>query len=193
MEQIDFFSSQEKIRLAQVYRELLKLSGNVLHATDCSRLKHYLIRATQDNYIQKDVFGLNPILNDMETALIVASEIGLTRGAILGVMLHTCIRSGYCTADQVEKEFGEDVAGIIRGLNRIEELYEKNPSIESENFRNLLLSFAEDMRVILIMIANRVNIMRKIKDTPTKKPSKEYPKKPLTCMPLWHISWDYIS
>ena len=58
-----------------------------------------------------------------------------------------------------------DVAGIIKGLNRILELYEKNPSVESENFRSLLLSFAEDMRVVLIMIANRVNIMRKIKDT----------------------------
>ena len=57
------------------------------------------------------------------------------------------------------------MAGIIKGLNRILELYEKNPSVESENFRSLLLSFAEDMRVVLIMIANRVNIMRKIKDT----------------------------
>ena len=65
----------------------------------------------------------------------------------------------------VEREFGVDVAGIIKGLNRILELYEKNPSVESENFRSLLLSFAEDMRVVLIMIANRVNIMRKIKDT----------------------------
>ena len=65
----------------------------------------------------------------------------------------------------MEREFGVDVAGIIKGLNRILELYEKNPSVESENFRSLLLSFAEDMRVVLIMIANRVNIMRKIKDT----------------------------
>ena len=51
------------------------------------------------------------------------------------------------------------------GLNRIQQLYLKNPVIESENFRNLLLSFAEDMRVILIMIADRVNLMRQIRDT----------------------------
>jgi GTP pyrophosphokinase len=57
------------------------------------------------------------------------------------------------------------VAGIIRGLVKINELYTKSPTIESENFRNLLLSFAEDMRVILIMIADRVNLMRQIKDT----------------------------
>ena len=57
------------------------------------------------------------------------------------------------------------IPGIIRGLIRVNELYSKSPTIESENFRNLLLSFAEDMRVILIMIADRVNIMRQIKDS----------------------------
>lgn len=169
MEQNDFFSAQEKARLPQVYRELLKLSDSVLRSDDCKKLKTYLKEASRLNLIQKNVFGMNPILNDMETALIVASEIGLTRGAILGVMLHTCVSCGFCTPEQVEKEFGIDVAGIIKGLNRIVELYQKNPSIESENFRSLLLSFAEDMRVILIMIANRVNIMRKIKDTPHKE------------------------
>ena len=65
----------------------------------------------------------------------------------------------------MQAAFGEDVAGIIRGLIRVNELYSKSPTIESENFRNLLLSFAEDMRVILIMIADRVNIMRQIKDS----------------------------
>lgn len=49
---------------------------------------------------------------------------------------------------------------------KINELYSKSPTIESENFRNLLLSFAEDMRVILIIIADRVNLMRQIKETP---------------------------
>ena len=57
-------------------------------------------------------------------------------------------------------------SGIIRGLVKINELYSKSPTIESENFRNLLLSFAEDMRVILIIVADRVNLMRQIKETP---------------------------
>ena len=164
MEPNTFFSAPEKVRLAQLYKQLLKLSDHILRPDDCKKLKTYLIEAARKNLIQRNVFGMNPILNDMETALIVASEIGLTRGAIVGVMVHTCVRCGYCTPEEVEKDFGEDVAGIIRGLNRIQELYEKNPSVESENFRSLLLSFAEDMRVVLIMIANRVNVMRQIKD-----------------------------
>ena len=67
----------------------------------------------------------------------------------------------------------DNVARIVHGLIRIQKLYEKNPVIESENFRNLLLSFAEDMRVILIMIADRVNIMRQIRDTPNKEAQHE--------------------
>ena len=119
MEQNAFFSAQEKVRLAQLYRELLKLSGNILYPDDCKKLKTYLLEAVRRNLIQRNVFGMNPILNDMETALIVASEIGLTRGAILGIMVHTCVRCGYCTTEDVEREFGVDVAGIIKGLNRI--------------------------------------------------------------------------
>ncbi len=169
MEHTVFFTTEEKVQLKHVYRDLLHLSGSILNPKDYKLLKSDLIEAAKNNFLQRDVFGLNPILNDLETALIVASEIGMTRGAILGVMLHTCIKSGYVTTEDIEKEFGEDVAGIIRGLNRIDELYEKTPSIANENFRSLLLSFAEDMRVILIMIANRVNLMRKIKDTKNKE------------------------
>jgi len=75
--------------------------------------------------------------------------------------------------DFVKEEFGEDVAGIIKGLVKINELYTKSPTIESENFRNLLLSFAEDMRVILIMIADRVNLMRQIKDSPNDEARRQ--------------------
>lgn len=169
MENLFFFRPEEQTHLKDLYRSLLRLSGKVLKPDDCANLKNYLVQAGLNNFLKRDVFDLNPIITDMETSLIVAQEIGLTRAAILGVMLHSCVRSNYCTPEDVERDFGEDVAGIIHGLNRIQELYDKNPSIESENFRSLLLSFAEDMRVILIMIANRVYIMRQIKDTPNKE------------------------
>src|SRR5574344_2872485 len=65
----------------------------------------------------------------------------------------------------MQDKFGDSVAHVIRGLVRIQDLYKRNPVIESDNFRNLLISFSEDMRVILIMIADRVNLMRQIRDT----------------------------
>lgn len=73
----------------------------------------------------------------------------------------------------METDFGSGVRNIIHGLVKIQELYKKNPKIESENFRNLLLSFAEDMRVILIMIADRVNLMQQIRDTPNEEARHE--------------------
>jgi GTP pyrophosphokinase len=100
-----------------------------------------------------------------QTAEILTEEIGLKGDAIEAVNLIPDIEAGNLTIEEVEKSHGESVARILHGLARIQELYAKHPAVESENFRNLLLSFAEDMRVILIMIANRVNLMRHIRDT----------------------------
>ena len=100
-----------------------------------------------------------------QTAEILEEEIGLKGDAIQAVYLIPEIDEGKLTTEQVREEYGEQVSLILHGLNRIQQLYQKNPVIESENFRNLLLSFAEDMRVILIMIADRVNLMRQIRDT----------------------------
>ena len=100
-----------------------------------------------------------------QTAEILEEEIGLKGDAIQAVHLIPEIDEGNLTMEQVEAQYGDQVARILHGLNRIQQLYQKNPVIESENFRNLLLSFAEDMRVILIMIADRVNLMRQIRDT----------------------------
>lgn len=100
-----------------------------------------------------------------QTAAILEEEIGLKGDAIQAVYLIPEIDEGRMTLEQVEEQNGPQVARILHGLNRIQQLYQKNPVIESENFRNLLLSFAEDMRVILIMIADRVNLMRQIRDT----------------------------
>ena len=100
-----------------------------------------------------------------QTAAILEEEIGLKGDAIQAVYLIPDIEEGKLTMEEVEAQYNPQVLRILHGLNRIQQLYQKNPVVESENFRNLLLSFAEDMRVILIMIADRVNLMRQIRDT----------------------------
>lgn len=104
-----------------------------------------------------------------QTAELELSEIGMKRECVLAILLYNSIINGILTLEEVERKFGHSVAQIIHGLVRIHELYQRTPIIESENFRNLLLSFAEDMRVILIMITDRVNLMRQIRDTPNKE------------------------
>ena len=165
MEEKTFFTAKEREQLFTLYKRLLHLSGDTLQKNDCRKLKTHLIKAVAEGSMPRNNFGMDPIIKDMQTAVIVAEEIGMKRASILGIMLHESVKNHLCSLASVQAEYGEDVAGIIRGLVKINELYAKSPTIESENFRNLLLSFAEDMRVILIMIADRVNLMRQIKDS----------------------------
>ena len=169
MENNEFFTPEEHKQLIQLYKRLLLLSKDTLQKDDCRKLKNHLIKAMSEGTIPRNVFQMNPIIKDMQTAVIVAEEIGMRRASILGIMLHESVKYNLCSLESVKEEYGEDVAGIIRGLVKINELYSKSPIIESENFRNLLLSFAEDMRVILIIIADRVNLMRQIKDSPNEE------------------------
>lgn len=161
----DFFTSEEKKELFSLYRHLMKSAGDSIFWRDCQKLKSHLIKAAQCNGLQRNNFGMNPVIRDLQTAVIVAEEIGMKGSCLIGIMLHEIVKAHILSIEEVNTEYGEDVASIIKGLVKTNELYAKSPAIESENFRNLLLSFAEDMRVILIMIADRVNVMRKIKDT----------------------------
>ncbi len=163
-EKFEFTSSEWNE--TQILLDKLKISiGRTLKPDDEEKIRSYITYAIQNNQIQRDVFGLNPILNSLQTAEIAVEEIGMKRDGILAILLYNSVIDGYADEKLIEKLFGENVAHIIHGLARIHELYKKNPVVESENFRNLLISFAEDMRVILIMIADRMNLMRQIRDT----------------------------
>jgi GTP diphosphokinase / guanosine-3',5'-bis(diphosphate) 3'-diphosphatase len=158
------FTTAEKDETLAIYT---KLKGEIeasLRPDDEEKIRNHIKQAIDNGQLHRDVFGLNPILMGFRTALIVVEEIGLKRDAVLAILLHPSVADGFATIDEVRERFGESVARILHGLMRIADLYAKKPVVESENFRNLLLSFAEDMRVILIMIADRVNLMRQIRD-----------------------------
>ena len=171
------FTIAEREETLQLYAQLRQRLEGALQEGDEQKLRHQLMLSIEQQQVERDVFGLNPILLAMQTALIVCDEIGLRRDAVLAILLRASVDGGHLSIEEVEKEYGEAVARILHGLHRIQQLYQKNPVVESENFRNLLLSFAEDMRVILIMIADRVNLMRQIRDImvpriPTPTPSQ---------------------
>ena len=158
------FTIEEKEETLALYQKIREEVATTMHEGDEERMRHYMLQALETKQLQRNVFGLNPILLSFQTAQLVVDEIGLKRDSVLAVLLRPSVEEGLMTIDEVKDQFGESVARILHGLQRIQELYQKNPVVESENFRNLLLSFAEDMRVILIMIADRVNLMRQIKD-----------------------------
>lgn len=156
--------AEEREELLLTVKKLQTLVAEVLNPDDFRKIKEILLRTVESEGLCRDKFGLNPVLFDLQTAVITAEEIGLNRASIVSIMLHNCVATGVVNEAYVSQEFGDDVAHIIHGILRVNELYAKKPSIETENFRDLLLSFAEDMRVIFIIIADRVNLMRQIKD-----------------------------
>ena len=163
-EKLDFTTIEREQALA-LYTELKDRLAPSLEENDLPQLQRLLMKAIEQGEMGRDVFGLNPIVNSLQTALLVVEEIGLRRDAVVAVMLRPCVEAGLLTINEAGSQYGLSVARILQGLQRIQDLYKKNPIIESENVRTLLLSFAEDMRVILIRIADRVNLMRQIRDT----------------------------
>ena len=165
MEQTFEFTQNEKNEALAILARLKEDIGDTLKPGDERKLHEHIINAISENKIQRDIFGLNPILHALQTAEIATHEIGLKRDGAIAVLLYNCVQHDMMGLDNIKNDFGQSVANIINGLIKVQSLYRTNPVVESENFRNLLLSFAEDMRVILIMIADRVNLMRKIKHT----------------------------
>ena len=159
------FSESERKETYLIMTQLRKLLGESITNEDEQKLRFHMRLALKNNQLWRDAFGLNPVLQAVQTALIAVEEIGLRRDGVIAILLQQSVINGFVSIADIENDFGRSTAGIIRGIVRIQELYKHNPVIESENFRNLLLSFAEDMRVILIMIADRVNLMRQIRDT----------------------------
>ena len=100
---------------------------------------------------------------------IVLNEIGLGKAAVLSVLFRELVEKKALTVEEIEKKFNTQVSSIIRGMLRVEELYARNASLETENFRKLFLTFAEDVRVILIIIAEHLHIMRTLDDFPVEK------------------------
>lgn len=154
----------EKEAFLAAFKKLQALSSDILNSDDFRKIKDIIMRSVQAGTLKRNSFGLNPILFDLQTAIITAEEIGMSRASIISILLHDCVSLGSSSLEEIKTKFGDDVAHIIGGLIKVNNLYAKNPSIETENFRDLLLSFAEDMRVIFIIIADRVNLMRQIKD-----------------------------
>lgn len=173
MEEKFVFTEEEKHACEALTKEIHEMLNDTLSGTDVERLRTHIHSEIEARHIEHDRFGLNPVLKALMTAKVAVGDIGLRRDSLLAIMLYESVLRGHYDTTLARKDFGEGVATILQGLVRVQELYSKTPIVESENFLNLLLSFAEDMRVVLIMIADRVCLMRQIRDTPNKEAQHE--------------------
>jgi GTP pyrophosphokinase len=158
------FTTDNKIinlQIAREYKSLLKISYQTLSDDDKVLIRKALDVAIDAHSSQTRKSGKPYIFHPLSVAKIVASKIGLDAQSIASALLHDVVEDTKYSIVQIEKIFGSEVAKIVDGLTKISKLKkEKILSIQAENFRKMLLTLNDDIRVILIKIADRLHNMK---------------------------------
>ena len=148
------------------FEKLLRLIRKNKEIRDYSKLRRVYDMLVSRLGDQGDPTGQGPVIAAIEVAEIAINEIGLGMTSILCIFLMPLLKRGFISPGEIEKDYGKPVAVITTGLNSIHELGGKTLAPQAENFRNLLLNLAGDVRVILIKIAEQLHAMRSMKQLP---------------------------
>ena len=149
----------------RLYRELVTAAKPLFEAEDWSRLKGLLREGIAKGAYGTDQHGVPGLERCIRTGIVIVQKTGLKKASLLTALFDPMIQQGLIAPEQFKKEFGEDAAQLIQGMCRVKELYSKHDSIADENFRKLLVSFAEDVRVIICLIADRYVLMQMLANT----------------------------
>ena len=160
MSELLIHTDDEKRDILELTEVLVKDIEGGVHSDAYRFINDRILKAMAEGKITRDALGFSPVISDMKTAVLVGQEIGFQNEIVTSILLNRCVNAGTTTVEEVKEIFGDNVTKILTNLMQINSLYAKSPTIESENFRNLLLSFTNDMRVILIMIASRLVMLR---------------------------------
>jgi len=163
----------EKKELAKQYKQLLKISYRTLSTADKKLIRSAFDVAMDAHKDQRRKSGEAYIFHPIAVAKIVASEIGLDATSIAAALLHDVVEDTEYTLADLEQLFGETVARIVDGLTKISKMpYDGDVSLQAENFRKMLLTLNEDIRVIIIKIADRLHNMQTMDSMPGYKQVK---------------------
>ena len=159
----------EFVRALGLRRQLESSAGTLLGAGDREAIAEILRRSP----LERDRFGFHPAVSAMATAVAICAHIDTDRNMVLAVLLAPAVYASLCSIEEIERLWGEDVAVLVSGLSKVAGLYSHSAVVESDNFRKLLLTFAQDIRVIIIMIVDRLALMRAINHHPAEKLVKD--------------------
>ena len=163
----------ENKEIAKQYKDLLKISYLQLSAVDKKLIRLAFNTAVDAHKTQRRKSGEAYIFHPIAVAKIVASEIGLDATSIAAALLHDTVEDTEYTLDDIERLFGNTVAKIVHGLTKISHLKkDKDVSLQAENFRKMLLTLNDDIRVIIIKIADRLHNMQTMDAMPEYKQVK---------------------
>src|SRR6056297_1461537 len=164
---------KENKEIAQQYKKLLRISYQTLSDEDKKLIRHAFDVAVDAHKYQRRKSGEAYIFHPIAVAKIVASEIGLDATSIAAALLHDVVEDTPYTLEDIERLFGETVARIVDGLTKISHLKkDMNISQQAENFRKMLLTLNDDVRVIIIKIADRYHNMLTMESMPEHKQVK---------------------
>ena len=164
---------EENKEITNRYKDLLKGTYEVLSKDDKELIRHAFDVAVEAHSGQRRKTGEPYIYHPIAVAKIVAYEIGLGATSIAAALLHDVIEDTHYNIVDIEQLFGETIARIVNGLTKISRLNkEQDASIQAENFRKMLLTLNDDVRVILIKIADRLHNMQTMDAMPTNKQIK---------------------
>lgn len=164
---------EERKAIAKEYKNLLKISYRVLSPADKKLIRSAFDVAVDAHKEQRRKSGEAYIFHPIAVAKIVASEIGLDATSIAAALLHDVVEDTSYTLTDIEQLFGNVVARIVDGLTKISNMpYEGDVSLQAENFRKMLLTLNEDIRVIIIKIADRLHNMQTMESMPPHKQVK---------------------
>jgi len=153
-------------KINNAYRELMKAAKQTVSSSDNAKIKRALDLAVDACGEKVILTGEPEILHALSVARIIAGEMGLGLTSIITSLLHDSFNSLNISQDELEKEFGRKVVEILNGFSRITGIDSMQSSFQAENFRKLLLSLADDVRVILIKLVERLEYMRNLDNAP---------------------------
>lgn len=164
-----YFTDEEKVLVKSQYKTLLNSVKDIVSRHDINRVHRIIRKGVADNHFGRDKYGINPSIRHLITANTLVESFGADRNMIIAIMLYNLCKNDYLLESYILKEFGSDIAKLVKGLLQVSSLYKKRSAVESENYHKLLLTFAEDIRVIIIMTIDRLSLMRMINHHPDTK------------------------
>ena len=163
---------EESKELRRLYKDLLKGTYQELSTEDKKEIRKAFDLAVEAHKDQRRRSGEPYIFHPIAVAKIVADEIGLGAVSIISALLHDVVEDTEYTIEDIEQLFGETVARIVNGLTKISHLKKDDASIQAENYRKMLLTLNDDVRVILIKIADRYHNMQTLDSMPIEKQAR---------------------
>lgn len=166
---MEYYTDNESRELVSLCRQLLHQVAPVSLDDDFHKVKSLISDAIKEGYYGRDRYGIHPVIHNLQTALLLCDKVSPDRNMVIAIMLYNLAMTDFISSDDLLSMWGDDVMKLLDGLKNVAQLYSKQAAVESDNFRKLLLTFAKDIRVIIIMIVDRLALMRAINHHPNDK------------------------